>query len=72
MKNPYRTAAGMTVVILAVLAGAWILILLKGLVVLLAIGGLLAAALDRPVTRMQRRLHLKRRSRWSACSHWEP
>lgn len=61
MKNPYRTAAGVTVVILGVLAGAWILILLKSLVVLLAIAGLLAAALDRPVTNLQRRLHLKRR-----------
>jgi len=55
--RPYRRAAGITAVVLGMLVLAWLLFRLKSLVVLILMAGLVAAALDRPVTSLQRRLH---------------
>lgn len=55
--RPYRRAAGITAVVLGMLVAAWLLFRLKSLVVLILMAGLVAAALDRPVTSLQRRLH---------------
>ncbi len=55
--SPYRRAAGITAVVLGMLVLAWLVFRLKSLVVLILMAGLVAAALDRPVTSLQRRLH---------------
>lgn len=55
--RPYRRAAGITAVVLGMLVVAWLVFRLKSLVVLVLMAGLVAAALDRPVTSLQRRLH---------------
>ena len=61
MRNPYKVAAGITGIVLAMVTGLWLLIILRGFVLIVLIAALIAAALDRPVSWMQDRLRLSRR-----------
>lgn len=61
MKNLYKAAAGITTIVLAMLAGLYLLVVLRGFVLIVLIAALIAAALDRPVSWMQAHLHLPRR-----------
>jgi predicted PurR-regulated permease PerM len=61
----YRTAAGITAVVIAILLGLWLVVLLRTLVLVLVVSAIVAAAFDRPVRWMQRRLHLPR---WAAVA----
>ncbi len=61
MDRPYRTTAGITAVVLGMVAGVWLLVRLRALVVLILVAGLIAAALDRPVNWAQARFRLRRR-----------
>ena len=59
--GPYRTAAGVTVVVLAVLVAAAALLALRTLITMLLVAGVLAAALNRPVAFIESRLPGRRR-----------
>jgi predicted PurR-regulated permease PerM len=61
VRNPYKVAAGITGIVLAMLIGLWLLIVLRGFVIIVLVAALIAAALDRPVTWVHRRLGLPRR-----------
>ena len=61
MRNPYKVAAGITGMVLAMLIGLWLLIVLRGFVIIVLVAALIAAALDRPVTWVHSRLGLPRR-----------
>ncbi|MEA2587717.1 MAG: hypothetical protein QOH66_644 [Actinomycetota bacterium] len=61
MRNPYKVAAGITGIVLAMLIGLWLLIVLRGFVIIVLVAALIAAALDRPVTWVHSRLGLPRR-----------
>jgi predicted PurR-regulated permease PerM len=61
VRNPYKVAAGITGIVLAMLTGLWLLVVLRGFVVIVLVAVLIAAALDRPVSRVQRALRLSRR-----------
>jgi predicted PurR-regulated permease PerM len=61
VRNPYKVAAGITAIVLAMLIGLWLLIVLRGFVIIVLVAALIAAALDRPVSWIQNRLHLARR-----------
>ena len=61
MRNPYKVAAGVTAIVLAMLFGLWLVVYLRTFVVIVLVAALIAAALDRPVTWVHRRLHLPRR-----------
>lgn len=61
VKNPYKVAAGVTAIVLAMVLGLWLIVVLRTVVVILLVAALLATALDRPVTWVQGRLHLPRR-----------
>jgi predicted PurR-regulated permease PerM len=61
MRNPYKVAAGITGIVLGMLIGLWLLIVLRGFVIIVLVAALIAAALDRPVSLVQSRLHLSRR-----------
>jgi predicted PurR-regulated permease PerM len=61
VRNPYKVAAGITGIVLAMLIGLWLIIVLRGFVIIVLVAALIAAALDRPVTWMHRRLGLPRR-----------
>ena len=65
MERPYRTAAGITAIVIAILVGLWLVVLLRTLVLVLVVSAIGAAAFDRPVSWMQRRLHLPR---WGAVA----
>jgi predicted PurR-regulated permease PerM len=57
----YKVAAGTTAIVLAMLVGIWLVVVLRTFVVLLVAATVVAAALDRPVSFVHRRLHLPRR-----------
>jgi predicted PurR-regulated permease PerM len=61
VRNPYKVAAGITGIVLAMLIGLWLLIVLRGFVIIVLVAALIAAALDRPVTWVHSRLGLPRR-----------
>jgi predicted PurR-regulated permease PerM len=61
VRNPYKVAAGITAIVLAMLTGLWLLVVLRGFVLIVLIAALIAAALERPVSWTQRHLHLSRR-----------
>jgi predicted PurR-regulated permease PerM len=61
VRNPYKVAAGITGIVLAMLIGLWLLIVLRGFVIIVLVAALIAAALDRPVSWVHRRLGLPRR-----------
>jgi predicted PurR-regulated permease PerM len=61
VRNPYKVAAGITGIVLAILVGLWLLVVLRGFVVLVLVAALIAAALDRPVSWVHDHLHLPRR-----------
>ncbi|MEA2591077.1 MAG: hypothetical protein QOD62_908 [Actinomycetota bacterium] len=61
MRNPYKVAAGITGIVLAMVTGLWLLIVLRGFVLIVLIAAIIAAALDRPVTWVHSRLGLPRR-----------
>ena len=61
MRNPYKVAAGITGMVLAMLIGLWLLVVLRGFVIIVLVAALIAAALDRPVTWVHSRLGLPRR-----------
>src|SRR5947209_5948559 len=61
--RPYRSAAGITAVVIAILLGLWLVVLLRTLVLVLVVSAIVAAAFDRPVSWMQRRMRLPR---WAA------
>jgi predicted PurR-regulated permease PerM len=61
VRNPYKVAAGITGIVLAMLIGLWMLIVLRGFVIIVLVAALIAAALDRPVSWVHRRLGLPRR-----------
>jgi predicted PurR-regulated permease PerM len=61
VNRPYKAAAGITVIVLGILAGLWLVVTLRTLVLLIVVAGLLATAFDRPVSWVQRRLRLPRR-----------
>jgi len=56
MERPYRTTAGVTAVVLGMLSLSWLMVRLRSFVVLILIAGLVAAALDGPVSSLQRRV----------------
>lgn len=60
-RSPYRLVAGATAVVMFMALTVWLIITLRTFMIVLLVGGLLAAALDRPVNITQRRLHLSRR-----------
>src|SRR2546421_12402766 len=59
--RPYRSAAGITAVVIAILLGLWLVVLLRTLVLVLVVSAIVAAAFDRPVSWMQRRMRPPRR-----------
>ncbi|MGI8425156.1 MAG: AI-2E family transporter [Actinomycetota bacterium] len=59
--KPYRVVAGATAVVMGMVLAVWLLVELKTLVIVVLVAGLLAAALERPVTWIHQRLGLKRR-----------
>lgn len=61
MNRPYRTAAGVTAIVLGMLLAVWLLVALRTFVIIVLVAALLAAALDGPVNWTQRHLHLRRR-----------
>jgi predicted PurR-regulated permease PerM len=61
VRNPYKVAVGITGIVLAILVGLWLLVVLRGFVVLVLVAALIAAALDRPVSWVHDHLHLPRR-----------
>jgi predicted PurR-regulated permease PerM len=61
VNRPYRIAAGVTAIVLAMLAGLWLIVALRTVVLLVVVAGLFAAALDPLVNAVQRGLHLPRR-----------
>jgi predicted PurR-regulated permease PerM len=61
VRNPYKVAAGITGIVLAMLIGLWLLVVLRGFVIIVLVAALIAAALDRPVSWVHRRLGLSRR-----------
>jgi predicted PurR-regulated permease PerM len=65
VERPYRTAAGITAIVVAILLGLWLVLLLRSLVLVLVVSAIVAAAFDRPVGWMERRLHLPR---WAAVA----
>lgn len=61
MNHPYRVAAGVTAIVLAMLLALWLVVTLRTFVIIVLVAALLAAALDGPVNWMQLHLHLRRR-----------
>jgi predicted PurR-regulated permease PerM len=61
VRNPYKVAAGITGIVLAMVTGLWLLIVLRGFVLIVLIAAIIAAALDRPVTWVHSHLGLPRR-----------
>jgi predicted PurR-regulated permease PerM len=61
VNRSYRVGAGVTAIVLAMLIGLWLVLTLRTLVLLVAVAGLFATALDRPVSWVQLRLHVRRR-----------
>jgi predicted PurR-regulated permease PerM len=61
VRNPYKVAAGITTIVLAMIVGLWLLVVLRGFVLIVVVAALLAAALDRPVCWVQSHLRLPRR-----------
>ena len=61
MNHPYRTAAGITAIVLGMGVAAWLVVTLRTFVVIVLVAALLAAALDGPVNWTQRHLRLPRR-----------
>jgi len=61
MGHPYRVVAGATAVVMGMVLAVWVLVELKTLVIVVLVAGLLAAALERPVSWVHQRLGLKRR-----------
>jgi predicted PurR-regulated permease PerM len=61
VKNPYKVAAGITAIVLAMILGLWLVAVLRGFVVLVLVSALIAVALDRPVSWVHEHLHLPRR-----------
>lgn len=61
VRNPYKLAAGITAIVLAMLIGLWLVAVLRGFVILVLVAGLIAIALDRPVSWVHEHLHLPRR-----------
>lgn len=61
VSHPYRTALGVTAIVVAVVAGLWLLVALRTVLVLIVVASLFATALDRPVSWAERTLRLPRR-----------
>ena len=61
MRNPYKVAAGITAIVLGMVTGLWLLVILRGFVLIVLVAALIAAAFDRPVSWAQHRLNLSRR-----------
>lgn len=60
MQSPYRIAAGVAGIALAIAIGVVLVVALRTVVLIVLVGGLLALALDRPVRWIQAHLHAPR------------
>ncbi|HEU5004030.1 MAG TPA: AI-2E family transporter [Actinomycetota bacterium] len=61
VENPYRTAAGIILIALGIVAGAALVVALRTLLVVVLTAGVLALALDHPVSWVHAHFHLARR-----------